>query len=655
MSARRGGNALSSSSILTEDPYRLSTLPSGLILRQPKPTSARRQPLSAGPPDMVRSRSTPRDLSSPVLPSIEALRTLIRNRYARRGNLMQVFSEWDRGRLGYIRPEDVMYMLGAMGIHVSLEEACLLVATANKSRTGRLNLEEFLEMIKCEVTPAHSLPTQDLTSVRASLEDRAAQLHTDSMHAFLVQKLRSRLHQITQAMLRKDKAGSGFISLKDFLAVVDVLKLPSETVNETHWERVYATYRGQAAEGLNIRAFAEALRQSESPSKPTNPVLRQYPQQLTPSPDSSDRDEFLVLDGRSVPVNKLEAIQTRARRIKRLLRDRFKSEDSLHRALFASGGKDITVANLKGFLCDEAAIDPAESIGKEDIEAFLSAVQYSAYGRADIKSIARSVFIEEYRDDSLTRRTRPLPPARPALPGARPMTLSRREELLTELGVKLYAQRCAQAFQAFRFFDRDGDGYVSREDFNGGLQRLNIAFESSESDQLLDYLDQDRNGFLSYHEFASGLRLNPGRRELPSVLAAAKDMYQRHSQELKSSPRKMESMPEPGLYYGHRPEGHVTRDIFQSPSTHSIDEKSRFQRKNLSPISYTREDRERRQRQVEGRMNAIKEYRNRESSTIVEMERAADEMANKRLWQKAVAVENYEKVRTRQRCRIFPA
>lgn len=640
MSVRRGGNVLSSSDILTEDPYRLSSLPSGLILRQPIPASARRQPLSAGPSDIVRSRSTPRDLNGPILPSVEALRTLIRNRYARRGNLVQVFNEWDRGRLGYIRPEDVMYMLGAMGMRVSLEEASLLVASANKSRTGHLSLEEFREMIKCEVTV---LPTDsDVTSVRQSLEDRAIQLQQDSLHSFLLQKLRSRLHQVTQAMLKKDKTGSGFINLKDFLAVVDSLKLPAEAVNDSQWERVYMAYGG-TAEGLNIRSFAEALQQSESPRK-LNPVLRQY--QLTPSPDITDRDEFVVLDGRSVPVNKLEAIQTRARRIKRVLRDRFKSEDSLHRALFASGGKDITVANLKSFLCDEAALDPMESIGKEDIEAFLSAVQYSAYGRADIKSIARSVFIEEYRDDSLTRKTRPLPPARPAPPSTQAMPLSRREELLNELGVKLYAQRCAQAFQAFRFFDRDGDGYVSREDFKSGLQRLNIPFEANESDQLLDYLDQDRNGFLSYQEFACGLRLNPGRRELPSVLAAAKDMYQRNSLVLKSSPRKMESMQEPGMCYGQRPEGHVTRDIFQSPSTHSIDEKSRFQRKNLSPISYTREDRERKQRQIDGRMSVIKEYRGRESSTIAELERAAEEHANRRLWQKAAAVESYEKVRT---------
>ena len=649
MSVRRGGNALSSSNLLTEDPYRLSSLPSGLILRQPKATSARRQPLSAGTSEIVRSRSTPRDLNSPVLPSVEALRTLIRNRYARRGNLVQVFNEWDRGRLGYIRPEDAMYMLSAMGMHVSLEEASLLVASANKSRTGHLNLEEFREMIKCDVT---SLPTpdSDVTSVRQSLEDRAVQLQQDSLHSFLLQKLRSRLHQVTQAMLRKDKTGSGFISLKDFLAVVDSLKLPAEAVNDSQWERVYTAYGG-AAEGLDIRAFAEALQQSESPRK-LNPVLRQYHQ--TPSPDLTDRDEFVVLDGRSVPVNKLEAIQTRARRIKRVLRDRFKSEESLYRALFASGGKDITVANLKTFLCDEAAIDPMESIGKEDIEAFLSAVQYSAYGRADIKSIARNVFIEEYRDDSLTRRTRPLPPARPAIPSTQAMALSRREELLNELGVKLYAQRCAQAFQAFRFFDRDGDGYVSREDFKSGLQRLNIAFEAQESDQLLDYLDQDRNGFLSYQEFACGLRLNPGRRELPSVLAAAMDMYQRNALVLKSSPRKMESRQEPGMHYGQRPEGHVTRDIFQSPSTHSIDEKSRFQRKNLSPISYTQEDRERKQRQVEGRMSVIKEYRGRESSSIAELERAAEEQANRRLWHKAAAVESYEKVRTTQRCRIFP-
>ena len=626
------GLGLSSRARLPEspDPYRLSKLPSGLLLRQAHLPASQRQVSSARYQDLDRSRSVPRDPHS-VLPSVSALRTLLRNRYSDKTNLMQIFSEWDRGRVGYIRPTDVVYMLHAMGVQITGNEASLLIASANKSHTGYLNLEEFRELIKSDASPPSTPlpPNADFTSLRHSLENQALKHQTDSMTSFLLQKFQSKLHQMTQNMLKKDKNGTGFITLEDFLMVVEGLKLPMEC--RSHWERIYGEYGGE--QGLEIRRFVERLGGKQG-------IYAQ---------EEGGKDGFVVLDSRSVPINKLETIENRSRRVKRLLKDHFQSEDSLCRALSACSGREITLRDLKEFVCSEAEMDPREAIGKEDIEGFLSVVLYNAYGKADVEAIAHSVFVEEYRDEMSTRKRRPLPPVNRL--DVAPLTSSRRAELLNELGTKLYSQRCGQAFQAFRYCDIDNDGYVSREDFKTALKRLNIPFADYESDQLLDYLDEDKNGFLSYKEFANGLKINASRRELHSVLAAAKEMYQRQSEALKSSPSKTDASLQEG--YAGKPQGHITRDVFQSP--YSIDPESRFHRKNLSPISYTQEDRIKRQRQVDARLNVIQQFHSRQQHSIETIEKHTEDMQNRKLWQKAAAVENYARVKFMQRCRIFPS
>ena len=637
------------------------------LLREPTPL-----------PEMQRSKSVLKEKPKVSLTAISSARKALQQRYVNRSNFRKIFNIWDRGNLGYVRPEDVHYMANKLGIPVSKEEAALLVATANRSKTGKLSLDEFLDLLFGEEPQMEdrNIDASDLPTVRAQLEAQAQQHHVKAQDDILKSKIKSRLHELTQDMIKKDLDEKGKIPFADFCVVLDSLKLPGEISNVGQWEKMYSEMGGDA-EGLDYRQFAEKFKSMDRVQKPKNPVVDEYAQKVKPAtgkvPVSSHAfsvGNYTVLDGQKVPVNTLESIQVKARKLKRLLRSRFQNEAALKEELTRVGeGAGISLAKLKNFMNYEATKEStSDTVTKRDIEGFLSAFQYNTDGNADVHAVAKSIFSEEYSDDTLTRKTRAMPPAKPRVGESTPAPKERLRTLLTDLENKLFVQRNEQAFSAFKMFDADGDGYVSHEDFERGLQNLGVRHDAEDARQLMNFLDENKNGFLSFPEFAKGVRpdiLNSHAKRLlgstvTPTLQPSKEFYQRHliasgkaSEEL--SKARQAYMPDgqspqlPATRYGQRHS--ESRDVILA----APDENSRLKPKNLEPISLTQEDKDKRHRLVEAKLAAIKEYRGREADGIAQLEQALNDHRNRRLWQKAQVKEDYEKVMSTQRCKILPA
>ncbi len=51
---------------------------------------------------------------------VNYLRTMLRNRYMNRSNLMGMFRSWDGGRKGYLDAKDIHHMLQSVGIPSTL-------------------------------------------------------------------------------------------------------------------------------------------------------------------------------------------------------------------------------------------------------------------------------------------------------------------------------------------------------------------------------------------------------------------------------------------------------------------------------------------------------------------------------------------------------
>lgn len=74
------------------------------------------------------------------------------------------------------------------------------------------------------------------------------------------------------------------------------------------------------------------------------------------------------------------------------------------------------------------------------------------------------------------------------------------------------ATQAAKLDAIFRHFDTDKSGWISFDEFNAALVRLNFVGVQKEVASLFDRYDADGSGVLSYNEFSSGLfnlRPNP--------------------------------------------------------------------------------------------------------------------------------------------------
>jgi calmodulin len=58
---------------------------------------------------------------------------------------------------------------------------------------------------------------------------------------------------------------------------------------------------------------------------------------------------------------------------------------------------------------------------------------------------------------------------------------------------------------AFRIFDSNGDGFVTRQEFKYAVAQLGLGLSNEEADALLAHLDINRDGMVSYEEFLTQL------------------------------------------------------------------------------------------------------------------------------------------------------
>jgi len=63
---------------------------------------------------------------------------------------------------------------------------------------------------------------------------------------------------------------------------------------------------------------------------------------------------------------------------------------------------------------------------------------------------------------------------------------------------------------AFRFFDKNGDGQISKEELRGCILRYGERFVDEDLEEMMKNADLDRNGFIDFSEFVEMLTLEGG-------------------------------------------------------------------------------------------------------------------------------------------------
>lgn len=78
---------------------------------------------------------------------VKEIRRAIRRRYANRKNFQKIFTLWDEEGNGKLSVGNVFAMIKKLGLNINLDEARVLVASADEDRSGDLSLDEFMNLI----------------------------------------------------------------------------------------------------------------------------------------------------------------------------------------------------------------------------------------------------------------------------------------------------------------------------------------------------------------------------------------------------------------------------------------------------------------------------------------------------------------------------
>ena len=81
------------------------------------------------------------------LEKVREARRVLRRKYANRKNVQKIYSNWNEEGTGMITTENVFNMSKKLGLNLNFDEARVLLASANRTSSGVLNLDEFLDLI----------------------------------------------------------------------------------------------------------------------------------------------------------------------------------------------------------------------------------------------------------------------------------------------------------------------------------------------------------------------------------------------------------------------------------------------------------------------------------------------------------------------------
>lgn len=150
---------------------------------------------------------------------------------------------------------------------------------------------------------------------------------------------------------------------------------------------------------------------------------------------------------------------------------------------------------------------------KRDIEGFLSAFNYNKYGATKIDDVGKLVFArhDEIQDALAHKRRANAPPEilkneiNLADVAEDQMHNKRIRGLMTQLEDKVFHGKLARTdrlYQVFKKFDKDGDGYVSYDDFENALKGLHVEASKDEVSALLKHVDKADSGYLNFSSFS---------------------------------------------------------------------------------------------------------------------------------------------------------
>lgn len=450
---------------------------------------------------------------------IEKVRSRIRDKNL---DLKSAFDAFDIDKSGFIDRNEFVKTLKVMQLGLTDEDIDKLLRYFDPRDVGRIYFQTFHDKMTAETGSS---------PVRAS----KARVSAREVHERMASMLREGASGLTQAFQGVDRTGSGKVTREEFGKALQMvnLGLAYEEIS-TLWEDLPKDPSDRA----DYRAFCQGFnRQTGDPIRPLSgssslskpaplPTLGEVRQKVISTLRSSSRsalaifqthdsnhDNFLSLPEFSAALTALKLSLTEAevsvlttaadpRRegkisieewirlldprgspmdaFKRLARDSRLTLKDIFMSFDQNGDGTITAVEFQN-----AMMRLNLGLTVDEIGQLIAQMDKNRDGRISYSELLST-----------------LEPPKPAVPSAtpRPADPNQQTDSLKEV-VTAIASSGMDLASAFKVFDKNGDGFISREEFGKVFSDMKLALTREQIGRMQDIVDKNRDGRISFVEF----------------------------------------------------------------------------------------------------------------------------------------------------------
>lgn len=201
---------------------------------------------------------------------VKEIRRAIRRKYGARGNLQKIFNMWDADHKGAVSVQNVLDMIRRFGINMNLNEARVLVASADHDRSNDLNLDEFLEMIftdnealNVDLKQIPVLSENDMTQMNTIMQETNNEQRLNRHKNKVNLILNNKLTQIARACHEADFKKEGFIDYERLHHDLRRIGFTEQTLPDPDIQAIFDKYKINNEEKFNYKLFLKELKEFE--------------------------------------------------------------------------------------------------------------------------------------------------------------------------------------------------------------------------------------------------------------------------------------------------------------------------------------------------------------------------------------------------------
>ena len=353
------------------------------------------------------------------LQKVRDIRRALRRRYANRKNMKKIFSSWDEENKGKVSVQNVYNMVNRMGININIDEARVLVASVDDSKTGNLGLDAFLELVyntddalnvNLETLPVKTIQREDIE--KKNLLDylqRDAKKSRQTKHENQVKMiLKNKITELNNYLQAEDANSSGAINYEKLEKAVKRLRINANLITDEDCKTIFENHKIDQYK-MDYKNFIQEL--NDFSFDPDKIYKQHHSKETAMRSESTDRSKTLsmfstrndntiqIVDAREQPFPTLENFFYKTMKITRHLKRLFpKKSDFIEYAAKAFDSepekvkdKCLSKEEVKNFF--NSIFNKIDAnFTKREFEGFYSSFIYNKNGYTDFNEVGFTLY-----------------------------------------------------------------------------------------------------------------------------------------------------------------------------------------------------------------------------------------------------------------------